>query len=113
MDQAYGPIGFFSVAYGQLIIILELYRAIGGLPFFQASPANRSYVELGGSYYLVLGCMVGVAAAFAGINFMLSDASLEAQRALKSLVEPLEIGRTKLEFEEVVSSLFKNLKAVL
>ena len=58
-------------------------------------------------YYLVLVCSVGVAAAMAGLNLLLSDASMEAQRALRDLVEPLEILRTKVEPEEAVSCVEK------
>ena len=43
LDTAFGPIGFFSVAYGQLICILELYRSISGLVVAQTGAAVEQY----------------------------------------------------------------------
>ena len=90
LDSSLGPIGFFIVTYGTLITILELYQAIGGL----ATDA--------GQFAQLVGFCVAI--AFASLSLMVADASLESHEALRSLLEPLEMARTKLPTEEAVST---------
>jgi hypothetical protein len=99
LDVSLGPIGFFCLAYGQVLSIIQLYRAIGGLV---VAPLGGNVEDLA-AYYLMLACYAGVAADITCLNMMLADASQEAHEALRQLVEPLEVARTKLGAEEGVS----------
>ena len=68
---------------------------------FTVHEAISGIVSACGQWSLLAG--FGVAASMVGINFMMTEASLEAEEAVKGLLKPLETARTSLPPQEAVS----------
>jgi len=105
LDICFGRIALFATAFCQLLCILEMYRAIGSLVVTQLEAFIVIDQHCGQFiHYWDVGAAVCLATSMAAFNMMLTDASLEAQAALKNLLEPLEMARLRLEAEEAVST---------